>query len=223
MTTLPPEVLSNIAQKRLTAGQQRTTGLQNLANQYNQNVGNLGQYQNDMQQRINDQLGSQGLFNSGIRMNELGKMQQSVAQKRGFLDTNYAQGKAGIESSYQNALQGISDYQTGALQDQARSDLAYQQQQAALQFQQQQAAQQQKNWEVEQWNAAVARNQAQQAAAAPPPQQGPSADDLARFYAEVQRQQNEAIMRWMAAVQSQNRTEFAGAGNPLGYAGARFK
>lgn len=215
MTTLPPEVLSNIAQRRLGAGTQRQTGLQNLATQYNQNIGNLDQYQQDMAQKINNQMSSQGLLNSSIRMDEQGKMQQSVGQKRSWLDTQYAQGKSGIESQYQNALQAISDYQTGAMQDQARSDLAYQQQQAQLQFQQQQAAQQQRNWEVEQWNAAAARNQATQAPA--PVNQGPSADDLARFYAEVQRQQNAAIMQWYAALAAQNptRTQYAGSGNAI--------
>lgn len=230
MTTLAPNVVADIAQRRLTAGNQRTTGLQGLANTYNQNISNLGQYQTDMQQKINDQMGSQGLFNSGIRMNELGKMQQSVGQKRGFLDTQYAQGKTGLENSYQNAMNDINSYQTGQYQQQAQSDLAYQQQQAALQFQQQQAAQAQHNWEVEQWNAAAARNQAAQQAA-PPAQQGPSQADIDAWNRQVWinavNQQN--LVRWLQAVQAQNATrdEFAGSGNAISGngvgGGARFK
>jgi hypothetical protein len=222
MTTLPPNVISNIAQRRLQAGQQKQTSLQDYGNSYNTNIANLDQYSKDMTQRINDQMGAQGLFNSGIRMNELGKMQQSVGQKHGYFDQLYAQQKSGVESQYQNALAGINDYETQMYQQQTQQDLAYQQQVAQQAFQQQQLKQQQDQWAQEQWNAAMARNQQQQAPP-PPQQQGPSQEDLMRFFAEVQRQQ--AIQQWLAAIAAQNPTkdEYAGSGNALGYAGARFK
>lgn len=221
MPTLDPNIVASLAQRRLLAGNQRTQGLQTLGNQYNQNISNLQDYQKDMQQRINDQMGAQGLFNSGIRMNELGKMEKSVGQKRSYFDTQYAQGKSGLEAGYQNAMQAIADEEARQMQEQGRQDLAQQQQAAAQAFQNQQAAQQQANWQADYNLRAQQAAQANQAAA------GPSQNDLAVWLAELQRQDD--VRRWNEAVwaneiarQNQERI-YAGVGNQLGYAGSRMR
>lgn len=227
MVTLSPDVISNLAQKRLTAQNQRQTGLQNFANQYNTNVSSLGDYQKDMGSRINNQMASQGLFDSTIRMDEQGKMQKTVGQKRGYLDQLYAQQKTGVESGYQNALQGISDYQTQAMQDQTRQDLAQQQSQAQMDFQNRQAAQAQANWQAEQMRAGQlsAGGGAGGVAAPVGPSQGDIQAWMAAVAANEERERNAAIMRWYAALAAQNpsRDEYAGFGNAIGNPGARFK
>lgn len=223
MPTLAPEIMANIAQRRLGAGQQRTQGLQQYGNQYNQNIQNLDDYKKDMEMRINNQMGSQGLANSTIRMDEQGKMQKTVGQKRGYLDTLYAQQKSGIESGYQSALQAISDYQTQAMQEQGRQDLGQQQDAAQRAFQNQQAAQAQANWQAD-YNLRAGQGQPAPAQAAGPA--GPSQSDIAILMAELQRQAdvqkwNEAV--WYNEVQRQNAAKpYQGYGNIIGNAGARF-
>jgi hypothetical protein len=209
MTTLPPEVLANIAGKRLGIQQQHDTGLQQLGNQYNTNLYNLGEYEKDAGRRINDQYAAQGIFNSGIRVNEQGRMSKNVGERRGTLGQQYAMGQSGIENQYQNALQALEDYRTQATQEQTRQDLTQQQINA------QNAAT---------WQAAQASMGGAGGGAAPAPAGPTEEENLAIWNAEIQRQ-NENIWRWYAALAAQNPTkdEYAGYGNAIGNPGARFK
>jgi len=210
MPTLPPEVLANIAGKRLGIQQQHDTGLQQLGNQYNTNLYNLGEYEKDAGKRINDQYASQGIFNSGIRVNEQGRMSKNVGERRGVLGQQYAQGQSGIENQYSNALQALEDYRTQAMQEQTRQDLT----------QQQINAQNAATWQAAQAGMGGAGG----GGGAPAPTGPTEEENLAIWNAEIQRQ-NENIWRWYAALAAQNPTkdEYAGYGNAIGNPGARFK
>ena len=210
MPTLPPEVLANIAGKRLGIQQQHDTGVQQLGNQYNTSLYNLGEYEKDAGRRINDQYAAQGIFNSGIRVNEQGRMQKNVGERRGFLGQDYASKQSGIENQYSNALQALEDYRTQAMQEQTRQDLTQQQINA------QNAAT---------WQAAQGAMGGGGGGGAPAAPTGPTEEEnLAIWNAEIQRQ-NENIWRWYAALAAQNPTkdEYAGYGNAIGNPGARFK
>jgi hypothetical protein len=221
MATLPPEVLASIASKRLGIQSQHDTALQQAAQGYNTNLYNLDQYAKDTGKRINDQYASQGLFSSGIRVNEQGRLQQNVGERKGFLGQQYAGQQSGIEGQYQNALSDLQQYQATAMQDATRQELAQQQNQAQMALQQRQ---------IDAQNAATmqaaAAQQQQQAPAAAPAAQGPDQASIdywnAVQYLNAVKLWN-ATQLWNQAMQSQNRTEFAGSGNPLGMAGARFK
>jgi hypothetical protein len=219
MATLPPEVLANIASKRLGIQQQHDTSLQQAQQGYNQNLYNLNQYSTDAGKKINDQYAAQGIFNSGIRVNEQGRLQQNVGERKGFLGTQYGQQTSGIENQYTNALSALQDYQTQAMGDATRQELAQQQSAAQLALQQRQIDAQ----NAATMTAAAGQQQPAQAPAAP---QGASQSDVdywnAVQYLNAVKQWN-AVMAWNAAMQSNNRTEFAGSGNPLGMTGARFK
>src|SRR5580765_1036437 len=111
MADLPPEVVANVAARRLGFGQQRDTQLQGLAQQYNENIANLNKFADTSNQQIMDQMGSQGLANSGIRVDQQGKLQQNVAQRRGFLEQGYGTGQANVQNQYQSNMAGLQDYQ----------------------------------------------------------------------------------------------------------------
>jgi len=221
MATLPPEVIANLASKKLGIQQQHDTGLQQLGSQYNTNLFNLGEYQKDTARRINDQYASQGIFNSGIRVNEQGRLEKNVGERRGFLGQQYSQGQSGIENQYTNALQGLEDYRTQAMQEATRQELAQQQSAAQIAATQQAADRQSAE---QRWYAAMAQNQGGGGGGAPAAGPDQSALDLwnaTQYWNAVQLLN--ATQLWNQAMQSQNRTEFAGSGNPLGLPGARFK
>jgi hypothetical protein len=221
MPTLPPEVLANISGKRLGIQQQRDTALQQLGNQYNTSLFNLGEYQKDAARRVNDQYAAQGIFNSGIRVNEQGRLEKNVGERRGFLGQQYAQGQTGIENQYTNALQGLEDYRTQAMQEATRQELAQQQSAAQIAATQQAADRQSAE---QRWYAAMAQNQGGGGAPAAPAGPDQAALDLwnaTQYWNAVQLLN--ATQLWNQAMQSPNRTEFAGSGNPLGMQGARFK
>lgn len=183
---LPPEVVANLAAKRLGLGQQRDTALRSLGDQYNENVANLNKFSQEGGQRINDQMGAQGLYSSGIRVDQQGKLQQNVAQRRGFLESGYGSGQAGIQNQYTQGMAGIQGEEYGLSNQFQQQELAKQQQDAQMQFQQQQADAQRNALAVQQWNAALAQNQqtAQQNAAAM--QQAAAQQDAERAAAEAQ-------------------------------------
>jgi len=183
MATLPPDVIANIAAKRLGIQSQHDTALQQAAQGYNTNLYNLDQYSKDAGRKINDQYASQGLFSSGIRVNEQGRLQQNVGERKGFLGQQYAGQQSGIESQYQNALSDLQQYQSQAMGEATRQELAQQQNAAQNALQQQQ---------INAQNAAT-----MQAAAAQQQSAGPTQDQLANFYAEAKRQQD-AIDLWNA-------------------------
>lgn len=215
MTTLPPEIMANIAGRRLNINQAHDTGLQQLGNQYNTGLQQLDQYSTDSTRRVNDQYAAQGLFNSGIRVDEQGRLQRNVGEKRTNLGQDFATKKTGIESQYQNALQGLTEYQNEQMLGQARSDLQTQLQQ------QQFAASQKQASDIAAWNAALAGNAG--ATAAPAAPAGPDPAALKAWYDQAAINQWYAVAKWNEAIASQNRQQFAGAGNPLGYAGATFQ
>ena len=187
MATLPPEVVANIAAKRLGIDQQKQRGIQDLGNQYNTNLSNLTDYDKDAQQRINDQFGAQGIADSGIRVNEQGRLQKNVGQKRSMLGQQYAQGQSGIQTQWENAIQALNDYQTEQMTGQTRQDLAtqLQQQQIAATNAQTQAA-----MSASQGGGGGGGGQAA----------GPSIEALNAWYAEAARQEQAAIDLWNATI-----------------------
>ena len=187
MATLPPEILANIAGRRLNITSQRDKGLQDLSNQYNQNLSNLDEYSSDATRRINDQYASQGIANSGIRVDEQGRMQKNVGQKRSQFALGYGQGQSGIQSQYENALQALNEYQNEQMLGQTRTDLntQLQQQQIAATNAQTQAA-----MSASQGGGGGGGGQAA----------GPSIEALNAWYAEAARQEQAAIDLWNATI-----------------------
>ena len=199
MATLPPEILANIAGRRLNITSQRDKGLQDLSNQYNQNLSNLDEYSSDATRRINDQYASQGIANSGIRVDEQGRMQKNVGQKRSQFALGYGQGQSGIQSQYENALQALNEYQNEQMLGQTRTDLN-------TQLQQQQIAAQ---------NAANAQAASMGGGGGGAPA-GPSQADIDLWNAT---QLWNATIAWNDAIER----NYRGAGNALGYQGATFR
>jgi hypothetical protein len=222
---LPPEVVANVAARRLGFGQQRDTALQSLSQGYNENIANLNKFADTSNQQIMDQMGAQGLANSGIRVDQQGKLQQNVAQRRGFLEQGYGTGQSNIQNQYDSNLAGLQDYQNQQANMYQQQTLAKQQQDAQMALQQQQADSQRNALAQQQWYAAAAANQQNQgfggggAPAAP----GPDQAALDAWYKQAAINQWYAVAKWNEAMASNNRQQFAGAGNPLGYAGATFQ
>lgn len=185
MPNLPPEILANIAGRRLNINQQKDTGLQQLGQQYNTNLTNLDEYSSEGTRRINDQYAAQGIADSGIRVDEQGRLQKNVGQRRGMLGQQYAQGQSGIQSQYENAIQALNEYQNEQMLGQTRTDLD-------TQLRQQQIAAQ---------NAATmqAASAAQMGSGGGGAVGGPNEADLSAWYAEAQRQQD-AINLWNATL-----------------------
>jgi hypothetical protein len=226
---LPPDVVAQAAARRLGFGQQRDTSLQSAANQYNENIANLNKFSDTSNQQIMDQMGAQGLANSGIRVDQQGKLQQNVAQRRGFLEQGYGTQQQGIQNQYASQMTGVDDWLSQMANQYTQQNLSKQQQDAQIALQQQQADLQRQQLAQQQWNAALAQNQSAGGGGgggAPAPAAGPSQSDIdywnAVQYLNAVKQWN-AVVAWNAAMASNNRTEFAGAGNPLGMPGARFK
>jgi hypothetical protein len=123
---LPPEVVAQAAARRLGLGQQRDTSLQRLGDTYNESTTNLNKFADEGNRRISDDMAARGLFQSGMRVDQQGKLQQNVAQRRGLLSSNYGTSQRDVENQYQTGLQGILDWQ---------NQMAGQQQQTSLQQQ----------------------------------------------------------------------------------------
>jgi hypothetical protein len=223
---LPPEVVANVAARRLGFGQQRDTALQSLSQGYNENIANLNKFADTSNTQIMDQMASQGLANSGIRVDQQGKLQQNVAQRRGFLEQGYGTGQANVQNQYESNLAGLQDYQNQMANQYTQQNLAKQQQDAQIAMQQQQADLQRQQLAQQQWYAAASANQQNQGfggGGAPAPAAGPDQASLDAWYKQAALNQWYAVAAWNAAMQSPNRQQFAGAGNPLGYAGATFQ
>jgi hypothetical protein len=195
MATLAPEVLANIAARRLNIQNQRDTALQRLGQNYGESNYNLDQFAKDSGRRIDDQMASQGIFNSGMRVDQQGRLQTNVGEKRGFLAGQYANSQRDVQNQYDAGQQNLNDYQNQAMGQATQSELQQRmidaQNQAAMQAAQAaekqandqrwyQAMSQNENAARDRWFAAMSNQPV-----APQVDPGPSIEDIMRWVAAM--------------------------------------
>ena len=201
MAQIDPGLMASLAGKRLGIQQQHDQGLSLLGQKYNTDIANINSYATDAARQINDKYAAQGMSGHTVRLDDQGRMQKSVGERKNILSQQNAWDKYNINNSYQNALQGLTD----------------QQNQWQIEANRAEADQRLRQSQIDADNmrtAALARQQQISAAPAPAPvSQGPSQSDLVAWYTEVARQQeaqriwNEAV--WNNAIAAQkNRTEY---------------
>lgn len=138
-TSLPPDILAQIAARRLGFNQAADIGRQKENQGFSDNLFNIGQFKDDTQKKINNNYAASGLFNSGLRVDEQGRLVKNVDQQIGSLNAQHANNLAGIDNSLTQQLQDLDTWQS----QQANAYTAQQTQQSLLDAQNQANALQQ--------------------------------------------------------------------------------
>lgn len=125
---LSPEQQQEFARRRLGLQSEADIGRQRINQDYGLNNQLLQEQNVRGQHNVGDQLASQGLFNSGIRINEQGNVQRQTNEQLGQMDLSRGRGLEDISRNLTTGL-GQIDYD----QAQAIAEATRQQQQDALQ------------------------------------------------------------------------------------------
>lgn len=136
MSDLPPNILADIARRRLNLQTGADTNKRRLEETYGLNKEDIGRSAETGRTNINNNMGARGLFNSGIRIDEQGRLSKNVAQRYSDLETAKSRGLEDINTGLTTGLGDLDSYQ----QEQSR---VYGQQLLQEQLSQQQAAAQQ--------------------------------------------------------------------------------
>lgn len=110
MAILTPEQTQDFARRRLGLQSEAEVAQRRLGEDYTINSQRLQQESQQAQRDVGDQLASQGLFNSGIRVNEQGQVVSRYNQSMADLE----QGRSrGIEDIQRNLATGLAEVDYG--------------------------------------------------------------------------------------------------------------
>jgi hypothetical protein len=109
--TLPPDILASLAAKRLGFQTSADTAKQQAQQAYNDQLYELGNWNNDQVRNINDYFGSSNLFNSGIRVNEQGRLAKNYGDRQSQLGRMESDSLANIQNQLAQQLQGVDEQQ----------------------------------------------------------------------------------------------------------------
>lgn len=107
--SLPPEVLASLAAKRLGFTTAADTARQQADQGYNDQLYNLDTWGKDQARSLDNQFGSNNLFNSGIRVDSQGRLQRNIGDRRGQIDVGHSNSLANIQDMLAQELAGVSD------------------------------------------------------------------------------------------------------------------
>lgn len=110
-TSLPPELLAQLASKRLGFSTAADSATQQANQGYADQLHNLDVFGADQSRSIDDNFASSGLFNSGIRVDSQGRLQRNLGDRRGQLGTQNAGDLSNIQNMLNQQLQGVEDQQ----------------------------------------------------------------------------------------------------------------
>lgn len=110
-TTLPPELLAQLASKRLGFTTSADSARQQSDQGYADQLHNLDIFGADQSRSIDDNFSSSGLFNSGIRVDSQGRLQRNIGDRRGQLGSQHSGDLSNIQNMLNQQLQGVEDQQ----------------------------------------------------------------------------------------------------------------
>lgn len=122
MAVLRPEQLQYLTRKRLGLTAESETAKRRVGEDYGINSRLIDQGSREAQKTTADQLASQGLFHSGIRVNEQGNIQRDANQALGDLNLSRSRSLEDIGTSLAQGLANVDFEQSQALAERNREE-----------------------------------------------------------------------------------------------------
>lgn len=111
-TTLPPDILAQLAAKKLGFSTAADTARGQADQGYSDQLYQLDQMNKDQMRNIDDSFADRGTFNSGIRVDSQGRLARNVGERQGQFGVEHSNTLANIQGMLDQQLQGVNDLQS---------------------------------------------------------------------------------------------------------------